>query len=180
MPGISTTYLLPAIVLNPALILHIINTIFSHFIPPPPTISFSPHATMERLGPLPGSPPYLDMHTNDQLCWSYTAIMVVAQVFAFGKVSDNRIARKAMREKKERLRKEQLESLMLDERLVKANGYHGSGTDGAMELPIHEHDVAKSNGNINGQAVNGSASIRKCQSDVDESMTETSEEEMMI
>jgi hypothetical protein len=176
MPGISTTYLLPAIILNPAFILHLINTFFSHYMPPPPTISYSPHPFMESLGPLPGTTLALDMHANDQLCWGYTAIMVIAQVFAFGKVSDNRIARKAARLERERLRKEKLEK-MAETKAPTTNG-HIAGVDGASEVAGLEFN---GNGHTNGKAMSGTVD-KKDTHDLsgEESMIETSEEEMMI
>jgi len=182
MPGLSTTYLLPAIILNPAFILHLINTFVSHLMPPPPTISYSPHRIMESLGPLPGSPPYLDMHANDQLCWRYTAVMVIVQIFAFGRVSDNRIARKALRQERERIRKEKLEKIM-DKSAPKTNG-HAVEMDGACDLPRLEnpHPNVNGIGNGNGKAMNGNVNKRLEDFDIEneESMAETSEEEMMI
>jgi hypothetical protein len=89
-PLLSTTYLLPAIFLNPALVLHLINTFMSHLQPQPSGASGSPHPRLQALGPVPGSTPYLDMHADEQLCWRYTAVMVVVQLLAIGSVKDNR------------------------------------------------------------------------------------------
>ncbi|KAG9243375.1 hypothetical protein BJ878DRAFT_120662 [Calycina marina] len=95
--ALSSSYLIPAILLNPAFILHIINTFVSHMTPPANPVSYSPFPFFESLGPVPGSKPFFDVHNNDQLCWGYTAVMVFVQALVFGKVQDNRIQRKAAR-----------------------------------------------------------------------------------
>ncbi|KAF4632214.1 hypothetical protein G7Y89_g5917 [Cudoniella acicularis] len=151
MPSFSSTYLLPAIILNPAFILHLINTFVSHWVPPPPTVSHSPHPFMESLGPVPGSILYLDMHADEQLCWGYTVVMVIIQVLAFGRVSDNRVRRKSAKAAKierEKIRREKLEKLQAERMHIasQTNG-HADALDGLRDLP-------QKNGNING-AVNG-------------------------
>ncbi|KAL8778012.1 MAG: hypothetical protein Q9213_007610 [Squamulea squamosa] len=85
-PALSTSYLLPAIFLNPVLFLHGLNTILSRIIPPiletktmvqpPPYSTFGPSANH----------PHLDVHVSDNLCWSYTLVMICAQLMAFGRV----------------------------------------------------------------------------------------------
>ncbi|KAH8678840.1 hypothetical protein BGZ60DRAFT_468225 [Tricladium varicosporioides] len=165
MPSISSTYLLPAIILNPAFILHLINTFVSHWVPPSPTVSHSPHPFMESIGPLPGSTLYLDMHESDQLCWGYTVIMVLVQVFAFGRVSDNRVRRKsakAARVEREKLRREKLEKLQLEK----------MRTDPPQEC-----------GNGNGlkrASENGNAKVILEGEESMTDMTETSEEEWFL
>ncbi|KAM0138969.1 hypothetical protein ACHAO1_003301 [Botrytis cinerea] len=109
MTFLSTTYLIPGILLNPAFVLHLINTFISHLVPPPSRMSASPHPIFESLGPLPGSQWALDMHEDDALCWRYTAVMVVIQMWIFGRVSGNRISMKdakAVRIERERARRE--------------------------------------------------------------------------
>ncbi|EMR85424.1 hypothetical protein BcDW1_5988 [Botrytis cinerea BcDW1] len=72
-------------------------------------MSASPHPIFESLGPLPGSQWALDMHEDDALCWRYTAVMVVIQMWIFGRVSGNRISMKdakAVRIERERARRE--------------------------------------------------------------------------
>lgn len=96
---LSTTYLLPAIFLNPPMVLHLINTFMSHLQPLPSTISTSPHPRLQLLGPVPGAPLYLDMHADQQLCWRYTAVMVVVQLLAIGRVKDNRGRRRGRLER---------------------------------------------------------------------------------
>ncbi|MCJ1387006.1 hypothetical protein MMC17_010135 [Xylographa soralifera] len=99
-PALTTTYLIPAILLNPILFLHSLNTILSRILPPivaPVPIQPSPYSP---LGPS-ANHPHLDVHASDNLCWSYTAVMVCAQLVAFGSVSQ---AREEGRERKARKR----------------------------------------------------------------------------
>ncbi|MCJ1288016.1 hypothetical protein MMC26_007369 [Xylographa opegraphella] len=99
-PALTTNYLIPAILLNPVLFLHSLNTLLSRILPPivaAGPIQPSPYST---LGPS-ANYPHLDVHASDNLCWSYTAVMVCAQLVAFGRVSQ---AREEGRERKERKR----------------------------------------------------------------------------
>lgn len=140
---------------------------------------------MESIGPLPGSTLYLDMHENDQLCWGYTVIMVLVQVFAFGRVSDNRTARKsarAARIERERLRRENLEKRQLEKmhEVLQANG-QALSLDGCQDLP-------QQNGNGNGVVPNGlktpnrngNAQMAPESEESMTDMTETSEEEWFL
>ncbi|KAL8678629.1 MAG: hypothetical protein Q9186_005019 [Xanthomendoza sp. 1 TL-2023] len=103
-PALSTSYLLPAIFLNPVLFLHGLNTILSRVIPPildkgpmqpPPYSTFGPSARY----------PHLDVHASDNLCWSYTVVMICAQLMAFGRVhrlrEEGKEARRIKRERAE-------------------------------------------------------------------------------
>lgn len=185
MLAFSTTYLLPAILLNPAFILHLINTFVSHVVPPtPPVISQSPHPFVERIGPLPGSTPYWDMRTDDRLCWQYTAVMVVVQLVAFGRVQDNRVRRRTVRtenrEEKERetARREHAEWVEEEERRVSART---EGLDGAQDVVEQWETVPNGNasGKTNGvvQIPNGKAEDQSRVVEI-ESLVETSEEMM--
>ncbi|KAG9237775.1 hypothetical protein BJ875DRAFT_369284 [Amylocarpus encephaloides] len=186
MPSISSSYLIPAIVLNPAFILHLINTFVSHCVPPPPTASRSLHPTFEKLGPLPGSTPYLDMHADDQLCWGYTVVMVIVQVLAFGRVQDNRSAKKSAKAAKiERAKKDKSEKAQAErlEVMAKLNEMLGE-IDGTAKSP--KENIDKANGHANGQRSNGGlskavdgASVPESEASMTET-SETSEEEMMI
>lgn len=183
--SLSSSYLIPAILLNPAFILHLINTFVSHMVPPPHIVSNSPHPVFETLGPLPGSKPYLDMHADDQLCWGYTAVMVFVQVLVFGRVQDNRVQRKrakAAKIEREKIRKEKLQLLETERKLLekatKGNG-HDCATcmDGVWELL--EEDQAhnlKSNGRKN--SIRGVKTPSLPETESDASLTETSEEEL--
>ncbi|KUJ16158.1 uncharacterized protein LY89DRAFT_75975 [Mollisia scopiformis] len=187
MPAFTSTYLLPAILLNPALVLHIINTFASHFMPPAPTVSVSPHPIMESLGPSPGSTLYLDMHADDRLCWGYTGVMVVLQMLAIGRVQDNRDRRRAARTaklEKERGNKEKLESMSSERRAL--------GLDGTDDPPLRRELDRVSNGKqehpLTGLTRERDVDLmeesdleeRKSGMDSDTSVTETSEEEMML
>lgn len=89
MHPIKRSYLLPAIFLNPVLFLHNVNTILSRILPPvvvpvakqpPPFSEFGPSANH----------PHLDIHSSEFFCWSYTIIMVFAQLVAYGRISQFR------------------------------------------------------------------------------------------
>ncbi|KAH8792773.1 hypothetical protein F5882DRAFT_73715 [Hyaloscypha sp. PMI_1271] len=185
MPNLSTSYLLPAVLLNPAFILHLINTYVSHMWPPLPTISHSPHPIMESLGPLPGSTPYLDMHADDKLCWRYTIVMVIVQLFSFIRVSDNRGRRRSAREaaklERERVRKEKSEQIeQMKMHVVSQVSGTGSYLDGACDLPDGPYTNGIVRGEENGVVEIGKADQRRTESSSEESLTETSEEEMII
>ncbi len=88
-PAISKSYILPAILLNPILFLMSLNTILSRVLPPiivdaakqpPPYSTFGPSAQH----------PHLNIHSSEKLCWSYTFLIVCAQLAAFGRVSECR------------------------------------------------------------------------------------------
>lgn len=194
MPTLSTTYLIPAILLNPAFVLHLVNTFVSHLVPPsPPVISHSPHPFMESLGPVPGSTLYWDMHADDGLCWRYTAIMVVVQVLAFGRVQDNRVQRrdrKAAKAERERSRREEMERMGAQERMLGAKAMNG-GMDGAQDsidegiclesLNGHANRVLKLNGAATLIGMSDKKTNTEClETESEASLTETSEEEMMI
>ena len=185
MPNLSTSYLVPAVLLNPAFILHLINTYVSHMWPPPLTISHSPHPFMESLGPLPGSDPFLDMHADDQLCWRYTIVMVIVQLFSFIRISDNRVRRRSAREaaklERERIRKEKAEQKEQMKMHVpsKVSGI-GSYLDGSCELPEERYTIGTVHGGENGVVKVGEPDERMMDSSSEDSLTETSEEEMMI
>lgn len=137
---------------------------------------------MESLGPVRNAPPYLDMHADDQLCWGYTVVMVLVQVLAFGRVSDNRVQRKSAKAAKlerERIRKEKLEKAVEVRKQTASNvNGHANGTlDGACDIPGEQK---LPNGIANGGMTNQvSSDERRKDFDSDETMTETSEEEMI-
>jgi hypothetical protein len=183
MPTLSTTYLLPAILLNPAFILHLINTFVSHMVPPPLTVSHSPHPFMESIGPVPGSKPYLDMHANDQLCWRYTVLMVIVQLLAFGRVQDNRVQRKSAKAAKlerEKLRKEKLEKMEEDSKYLVMNGNgHAVGMNGTANFPEGYMDGAAES-TPKPEIEYETTKDNKDESTSEGSLTETSEEEMIV
>lgn len=94
---IYTSYLLPAVFLNPCVILHfLINTPISHLDSTVYPTSNSHAQWLESLGPV--SPaykqPFFDVHRSDGMTLAYTMLMVGLQVLAFGKLSDIRATRK--------------------------------------------------------------------------------------
>ncbi|KAL9099367.1 MAG: hypothetical protein Q9163_005128 [Psora crenata] len=100
-PSLSTSYILPAIVLNPILFLHSLNALLARLLPPimidatvqpPPYYARGPSAEH----------PHLDIHASDRLCWGYTVLMVCAQLVAFRRVS----IRREEKEQRARRRKE--------------------------------------------------------------------------
>jgi len=123
----------------------------------------------------------MDMHDDDQLCWKYTAVMVVVQLFAFGRVSEKRgqrKARKAARLEKERLKEKSEKSekdlwqiMSQEERTMKSwDGTCEFQENGALKLASeneHADDKAAKGGN-------------KFETDSGASTTETSEEEMNL
>ena len=137
---------------------------------------------MESLGPVRNASPYLDMHADDQLCWGYTVVMVLVQVLAFGRVSDNRVQRKSAKAAKlerERIRKEKLEKAVELRKTAspQINGHVNGTLDGTCDVPAEQK---LSNGVANdGTKDQISTDERRKDSDSDETMTETSEEEMI-
>ena len=108
--------------------------------------------------------------------------MVLVQVLAFGRVNDNRVRRKSAKAAKlerERIRKEKLEK-MVEERKIAAlsgNGHVNGILGGTCDVPAERK---LSNGVANGGLMNGDSSDdRRKDSDSDETLTETSEEEMI-
>jgi hypothetical protein len=189
MPSLSASYLIPAIFLNPAFVLHAINTFVSHAFPSPSAVSVSPHPFMESIGPLPASKPYLDMHSDENLCWSYTVIMVFVQVLAFGRVQDNRVKRKsakAAKVERERARKEKLQRMEVQRDMKNANGNgHAIELDAMYDIleeypnesaPTLANGVVKA---TNGQSMDHGAK-KENTPETDTTEMETSEEEMIL
>jgi hypothetical protein len=139
----TSNYLVPAIVLNPILMLHGINTFASHFIPSAmaaPAI-MSPNKWALPLGPPTTIDPYLDMHANDLLCWSYTMIMVILNILAFGRINDNRerrsAAKAAAKAECERLRRiERLTEGVTMESETTSTGVNHAGYEKEYELAL--------------------------------------------
>ncbi|KAG4025245.1 hypothetical protein MFRU_063g00350 [Monilinia fructicola] len=168
MSFFSTTYLLPGILLNPAFVLHLLNTLCSHLSPPPLTLSTSPHPIFESLGPLPGSEWAFDVHKDNALCWRYTAFMVIIQMWIFGRVSGNRISMKdakAARADRERVRRER--SVAREAKRLAAKST--SGFDGTYESESRDFEMSLLVGRH-----------YEVTTPIDESTTETSEEEVIV
>lgn len=86
---LSANYVVPAVLLNPILFLHSVNALLSRLLPPISVDAPIQPSPYYPLGPS-GEHPHLNMHTNDNLCWSYTIVMVFAQLVAFGRISRQR------------------------------------------------------------------------------------------
>lgn len=99
---IRTSYLLPAIFLNPVLFLHSLNTILSRILPPIVVSATAQPPPYSDRGPS-ACHPHLDIHSSESFCWSYTIVMVCAQLMAFGRVSQCREEGRERRRVKEEL-----------------------------------------------------------------------------
>ncbi|MCJ1278283.1 hypothetical protein MMC21_006098 [Puttea exsequens] len=141
-PVLSTSYLVPGILLNPVLFLWSLNTLLSRLLPP-----ITIDAAIQPPPYYPRGPsaehPHLDIHASEKLCWSYTTLIVCANLAAFGKVSERRRAAKARaRDRKERVAKG---ALCVIGDGVTEMGRHKDytdssmswATDGAADLPGH-------------------------------------------
>lgn len=112
--------------------------------------------------------------------------MVIVQLFSFLRVSDNRsrrkIAREAAKLERERLRREKAEQAE-DKRMHVVSPISGVGSymDGAGDFPETTYLRCPANGhkNENGVVVIGEPGERRLSSS-EESLTETSEEEMIL
>ena len=142
-PAISTSYLLPAILLNPVLFLHSLNTILSRILPPIITATTVQPAPYSTLGPS-ANHPHVDMHTSDNLCWSYTVLMVCAQLVAFGSVSQSRAEGKEKQERKEEKRLAQMEAKLSEgqPRNGHCRGMNGHGENGFADLSTVESHMS--------------------------------------
>jgi hypothetical protein len=89
-PTATTLYhlILPTIFLNPVLFLHSLNTILTKLLP--------------SLNGYEGNyaQPHIDIHASESLCWSYTALIVWAQMLAFLRFDRLREERETARIKK--------------------------------------------------------------------------------
>ena len=88
-PAIPKSYIVPAIFLNPVLFLISLNTILSRCLPP----IIVDAAKQPTFGPS-AQHPHLNVHASEKLCWTYTLLIVCAQLAAFGRVSECREAGK--------------------------------------------------------------------------------------
>lgn len=185
----TSSYLVPAVFLNPIVILHAINTYASHYIPSAMRTlpSDSLYKGFEMLGPPGNAQPYLDMHKDNALCWKCTALMVVVQVLAYAKVCDNRelrkLAKKAKREQKLRSAASEkarlAENINVVDAIPIAPQYATLKTNGKAD----GRAIVDRSGNITPETSVGSASpemaLNGGMSDFSD-LTDTSEEETII
>ena len=111
--------------------------------------------------------------------------MVIVQLFSFIRVSDNRVRRRSAREaaklERERIRKEKSEQIeQMKMHVVSQVSGIGSYLDGACDFREEPYTNGTANGKENGVVQIGKADERRTQSCSDDSLTETSEEEMII
>jgi len=99
-PSLSTSYLLPAILLNPVLFLHSLNTILSRVLPPTVVASPIQPPPYSKLGPS-ANHPHLDIHASETLCWCYTVLIMIVQMIVFGRINNLREKRRESKRTKE-------------------------------------------------------------------------------
>jgi len=155
-PSLTTTYLLPAILLNPVLFLHSLNTILSRLLPPIVAATQVQPAPYSNLGPS-GNLPHLDMHASDNLCWSYTVVMVCAQLVAFGSVSQSREERRERREKKREKEERRMEEWRTDQ--MKA-GLGANKEDNGGVYRLGKGDMLHTNGSTSGNTNDENGNVR--------------------
>jgi len=120
-PILSTSYLVPGLLLNPILFLWSMNTLLSRVLPP-----IIVDAAAQPAPYCPGGPsaehPHFDIHASESLCWSYTAFIVCVNLAAFGRVSERRRAGK----ERARLKRECMQRYRKagKEKLMNGNGNH--------------------------------------------------------
>lgn len=103
-PSLSTSYIIPAIFLNPILFLHGLNTIFSHTLPPIAIAGPIQRSPYTKYGPA-AIRQHVDVQSSENLCWGYTIIMICAQLLAYGQISQRREARMKNREQRDKAAK---------------------------------------------------------------------------
>jgi hypothetical protein len=168
----TSNYFLTAMILNPVAILHLINTFCSRMSPTPHAPSMSKYPWVESLGPPGAMKPYFDVHSNEQLCWGYTFIMVLVQILAYGTVVDNRTRRKGAKDaaRKERERKIAVEKASKAPELPPKDALH---LDGACDHEAMNGDAIAYDGSVHGSSTHGS-------DESDSETTTTSEEETIV
>ena len=121
-PALSTNYVVPGLLLNPVLLLWSINTILSRLLPPLLVNAAIQPPPYYPLGPS-AEHPHIDIHASESFCWSYTVIIVCANLVAFGRVSGRREEGK----KQMRLKKERAKKMKREEKLMSGNSKHVIG-----------------------------------------------------
>ena len=136
--SLSRSYIIPALLFNPILFLHSLNTILSRILPPIliPNVAVQP-APYTAKGPS-AQHPHLDIHASDRLCWSYTIVMVGVQLVAFSRVQTRREERRErIKRKKEAGKQKRSEEI-------------GWGLDGGSDETCHKSTGAVS---LNGRSL---------------------------
>lgn len=121
-PALSKNYIVPGLLLNPILFLWSVNTILSRLLPPIIVNAAIQPPPFYPLGPS-AEHPHLDIHSSERICWSYTAVIVCANLAAFGSVNERRQeAKERARLRKERARKNFIEVKLLRSEENDVNG----------------------------------------------------------
>lgn len=92
-PANSKSYIVPAIFLNAVLFLISLNNILSCVLPPVIVDAAKQSPLFSTFGPS-AQHPHLNIHASVKLCWSYTFLIVCAQLAVFGMVIECREAGK--------------------------------------------------------------------------------------
>ena len=103
-PSLSTSYIIPAIILNPVLFLHGLNTIFSRTLPPIAVVGPIQRSPYTMYGPA-AVRQHVDVQSSENLCWGYTVIMIVEQLLAYGQVNQRRVERRESRGQRDEVAK---------------------------------------------------------------------------
>lgn len=138
-PSISKSYIVPALFLNPVLFLMSLNTILSRCLPPIIVDAAKQPQPYSTFGPS-AQHPHLDVHASEKLCWSYTFLIVCAQLAAFGRVSGCREAGKEKARMKKERAQAKVRARQENEKAVYMNGNgHANRTiEHASETPNHK------------------------------------------
>ena len=116
-----------------------LNTILSRLLPPiivdaakqpPPYSTFGPSAQH----------PHLNIHASEKLCWSYTFLIVCAQLAAFGRVSGCREAGRVKARMKGKCAQAKAGARKEDRKAVhmNGNGYTNGVVGHCSKTPEHE------------------------------------------
>lgn len=137
LPALSTSYVLPAIFLNPVLFLMSLNTLLSRILPPIAVDSVKQPPPYSTFG-LSAEYPHLNIHASEKLCWSYTFLIVCVQLAAFGRVSE-------CREKSKKEARMGGKRIQAKAGARKENGKHVyiSGNDHAIGAVGHGSEIPK-------------------------------------
>jgi len=98
--SLSTSYIIPAIFLNPVLLLHGLNTIFLRTLPPIAVAGPIQRSPYTMYGPA-AVRQHVDVQSSENLCWGYTIIMIFAQLLAYGQISQRRVEGRESREQRD-------------------------------------------------------------------------------
>lgn len=99
-PSLTTSYIIPAIFLNPVIFLHCLNTVFSRTLPPIAVAGPVQRSPYTMYGPA-AVRQHVDVQSSENLCWGYTIIMIFAQLLAYGQISQRRVERRESREQRD-------------------------------------------------------------------------------